>query len=519
MSRPRVLALVLTATLLLASCSSDDGGSSATSTTRAGGAGTTSTATATTEPVDRPDGPAATVSSEMPEDGAPFLGAAREGDDLKSAGYVEQEFAVTGTATSYEADGELSENGEWELKETGEEGEYTTRILVRRPAEKADSNGTVLLEWLNVSGGLDANPDYSYTEEEILRGGYTWIGMSAQSIGVEGGPVAVPVLKDNAMVDSIVGAGLKKIDPTRYGDLSHPGDQFSYDMFTQVARALRSDDGQILGGIPVDRLIAMGESQSAFALTTYANGVQPLTEAFDGFLIHSRGGPGLPLTGGDKPDIDISSAITGAPAKIRTDLRAPTLMIQSEADVLGVLNFYPARQPDSDTVRTWEMAGTAHVDQYLLGSISSGFDCGAEINDGPMHFVLKAGLRALDTWVRAGTAPPEAEPFETEDAEGETRYVRDEDGIVEGGVRTPVVDVPTRVLSGEPGPSADVVCLLAGSTIPMTPARLKALYGTASDYEAEYEKSADEAIEAGFVLKEDREALLEEAQPDLIGKG
>ncbi|MCB0976263.1 MAG: hypothetical protein KDB02_02280, partial [Acidimicrobiales bacterium] len=204
---------------------------------------------------------------------------------------------------------------------------------------------------------------------------------------------------------------------------------------------------------------------------------------------------------------------------IRTDLRAPTLMLQSESDVLGVLNFYPARQPDSDTVRTWEMAGTAHVDEYLLGPITSAFDCGAEINDGPMNFILKAGLRALDTWVRDGTAPPKAEPFKTEEAEGEVRYVRDEDGIVEGGVRTPPVDVPTRVVSGEPGPSADVVCLLAGSTIPMSPGRLKTLYGTASDYRTEYEKATDDAIKAGFVLKEDRKALLDEAQPELIGKG
>ena len=39
----------------------------------------------------------------------------------------------------------------------------------------------------------------------------------------------------------------------------------------------------------------MGESQSAYALTTYVNGVHPLTGLFDGFLIHSRGGAAMPL--------------------------------------------------------------------------------------------------------------------------------------------------------------------------------------------------------------------------------
>ena len=48
---------------------------------------------------------------------------------------------------------------------------YVTRILVRRPAEDADFNGTVVVEWLNVSGGVDANPDYSYLGDEIHRGG------------------------------------------------------------------------------------------------------------------------------------------------------------------------------------------------------------------------------------------------------------------------------------------------------------------------------------------------------------
>ena len=33
--------------------------------------------------------------------------------------------------------------------------DYRTRILVYRPADAARFNGTVVVEWLNVSGGLD----------------------------------------------------------------------------------------------------------------------------------------------------------------------------------------------------------------------------------------------------------------------------------------------------------------------------------------------------------------------------
>lgn len=48
-----------------------------------------------------------------------------------------------------------------------------------------------------------------------------------------------------------------------------------FDMFAQVARALRAGDG--LGGLAPSALIAVGESQSAAGLVTYVNGDQPLT--------------------------------------------------------------------------------------------------------------------------------------------------------------------------------------------------------------------------------------------------
>ena len=49
----------------------------------------------------------------------------------------------------------------------------------------------------------------------------------------------------------------------------------------------------------------MGESQSAYALTTYVNGVHPLDRVFDGFLVHSRGGAAMPL-GEPGPRVDLA---------------------------------------------------------------------------------------------------------------------------------------------------------------------------------------------------------------------
>ena len=378
-------------------------------------------------------------------------------------------------------------------------------MLVRRPPAEAFS-GTVLVEWLNVSGGFDAAPDYRFTSDEILRAGHAWIGVSAQYVGIQGGPVAMSTPLSAA---AGAGRGLRALDPERYGDLRHPGDAFAYDIFTQVALAARS--GQLLGDLGgPERVLALGESQSGIALTTYANGVQPLSGAFDGFLIHSRGGATAPL-GFPAQGIDIQETVTGPATMIRDDLDVPVLVLLSESDVVGVLNFLPARQPDSARFRLWEVAGTAHADRFLLGPIADDLGCASPINDGPHHVVAKAALRALDAWVRDGTAPPMGDRLTVTD---DGAYARDEDGNVLGGIRTPPVDVAVDVLSGDPDRSGPLTCILFGTTSPIPRARLAERYADRAAYERAFAAAADEAIAAGFALPEDRDALLAYARPE-----
>ena len=420
-------------------------------------------------------------------------------------GWVEEELAVSGFATTYTSEGDLPTDGKFDLGTAFEEP-YATRVVVRRPPA-ADFNGTVLVEWLNVSGGFDASPDYSYLAEEILRGGYAWVGVSAQYVGIEGGPVAVSTPASEA---AGAGEGLRVLDPERYGELDHPGDAFSYDIYTQAAEAAGS--GDLLGGLEPEQVLAVGESQSGFALTTYANGVQPLTETFDGFLIHSRGGATAPLGVFDS-GIDIAGTLGGEPTTVRDDLDVPVLTLESETDVVGILNYLPARQPDSERFRLWEVAGTAHADRYLLGPLADQLGCPAPVNDGPQHLVAKAALRALDTWVRDGVEPATAERLAVAGA----AYERDRDGIVRGGIRTPLVDVPVDVLSGDPALDGPLQCLLFGSTNPLPEGRLSELYADEAAYLAAFEEAADAAVSAGFVLPEDREALLAYAQPSRVG--
>jgi alpha/beta hydrolase family protein len=492
------MAFMCVAIILAASCSS--------SKTEPNTSGTRAS-TVTTTTAARPSGPTADMSRELAGGNGVFIGSATPAN-VQQVGYVEREYVAAGTATSYKVDGSLTGDGRWTFVPNAS-APYRTRVLVRAPADPKVFSGTVIVEWLNVSGGVDADPDWVSIREEIIRRGDAWVGVSAQLIGVMGGPVLVKVQGPGA---DAAGKGLKAIDPVRYGSLAHPGDGFSLDIFTQVARALRAGSG--LGSLRPQRMIAAGESQSAFALVSYYNGVQPLAHAFDGFFVHSRGAVGLPLvTAGNYADI--SGAIGGTPTIFRTDQAAPVLDIQTETDVTSILNSYAARQPDSEHFRLWEVAGTAHADQHLVGPNAQYIDCGTPINNGPMHIVAKAALRALTNWLTAGTAPVIAPRIDV--APGATPQVRrDADEIALGGIRTPPVDVPVAALSGAPGPNPSTICLLLGSTKPFSTARLAQLYQSRAAYLQRYNADADVAIKAGFVLPEDRAALLAFAEPSHI---
>ena len=398
--------------------------------------------------------------------------------DVSHDGYVQHEYLATGTASSYRLTAPLTTDGRWKFCPTPPRP--TGPASSSAAGEGIGFSGTVVVEWLNVSGGVDADPEWTSLQEEIVRRGDVWVGVSAQRIGVNGGPVLVKV---DVPGSEAAGKGLKAIDPARYGSLDLPGDGFSFDIFTQAARALRTGAG--LSGLRPQRLIAAGESQSAFALVTYYDGVEPLAHAFDGYFVHSRGSVGLPLVAPGKY-ADIAHAITGTPAIFRTDQHAPVLDIQTETDVTSILNSSVARQPDSDRFRLWEVAGTAHADAHLIGSGVKYIHCGVPINNGPMHLVAKAALpRRCTNWIETGTAPVVAPVSRSR----RTRYL--EPGPTPTASRSAVSarrrsTCPSSALSGRPGPNPSTICLLLGSSKPFSAARLAQLYPSRAEYLARY---------------------------------
>ena len=206
--------------------------------------------------------------------------------------------------------------------------------------------------------------------------------------------------------------------------------------------------------------------------------------------------------------LDLATMARAAPTRLRDDLDVPVLVLQTETDLFAPLDYLPARQPDAERLRVWEVAGAAHADLFQIGAFEEFLGCPQPVNRGQQVYVVRAALRHLDGWARGGEPAPAAPPLAVQDG----GLALDGNGNALGGVRTPVVDAPVEVLSGLSGPDAPLLCRLFGSTTPLPPQRLAELYPTRADYLAAYEQATDRAIARGFVLPEDRAAVLAEAR-------
>ncbi len=443
------------------------------------------------------------------------------GFDLASRGYVAEEYFLSGSAQSFRHMVEPADDGEW-VVEPIESENYMTRFVVYRPADMTCFSGTVHIEWLNVSGGLDAAPGWLYAHRQFMRSGDAWAGVSAQKAGIDGGAVDV-------------GLHLKAADPDRYSRLQHPGDAYSFDIFTQVIEAIRGRSGVLAQG-KAGPLLAMGSSQSAMALVTYVNAIDPHVTGIDGYLIHGRGAEAMPLDGRFIP-WEYGENRTGR-HRIRNTPRVPVLTLQSETDVV-LLGGGRARQADTGTFRLWEVAGAAHFDTYGLhaslyddGNRSPGelaalvaavgrtqAASGLAYSRGwQMHYVLQSAIAHLADWAILEMPLPLAHWLESSDADA-SRLQVDDHGLVRGGVRSPWVDVPTAIHSGLRGNAGGAPYdLLFGKSVPFEPHVLEDLYPRGrTEYLDRYTTALEGAVSSGFILAADQEEIMAVADVEWPG--
>jgi Alpha/beta hydrolase domain len=420
-------------------------------------------------------------------------------DDLDAIGYVEEEFFLAGEAPSYQETEVPGFDGHWSVEEAGT-APFVTRALVQRPRDASRFNGTVVVGWNNVTAGYELLADLPILFEE----GFAYVCASAQRVGVDG--VGQPP------------QGLKAWDPERYRALTHPGDRYSYGIFTAAARAVGPARERTpvdpMGGLEVERVVALGASQSAARLTTYLNAVQPRTSAFDGFLVLICFGSGAAIN--DDAVFDPNGPRVNPIFRTRTQLRddlVPVMVVNSETETTA---YFAARQRDTDTFRFWEVAGASHVSAPQLGRRAAKAERdGVTMRENPLppsHIsyvpAASAALGHLQRWMSGGTPPPVQPTIEM--AGDPPTIARDEHANALGGVRMPGVEVPVAHNTGVS--PVEGLGGLGGVHEPFGREQLVALYGDHATYVARFSEAAAAAVTAGVLRASEADRLVEEAR-------
>ncbi|MBV9505856.1 MAG: hypothetical protein JO323_12705 [Acidobacteriia bacterium] len=437
-------------------------------------------------------------------------------------GYVEEEFLISGTANVYD----WPKAGPATVRT--EHAPYTTRVLVRRPINRAKFSGNVAVEMLNPSNRFDLNIGWALSQREFVRNGDAWVGITAK-------PIAVAALKafDRERYKELSWANPVPLeDPRNCAQVPNDSERTTenglvWDINTQTGAWLKSRNksNPLLYGVsasaahPVQHLYAWGFSQIGGFLVTYANAIHPLDvqangrPMFDGYII------GTPVLG--TPINQCSGAIPADdPRRKVHNTGVPVIRIMTSSDYLLAI---AARQPDSDTdsekFRNYELAGAAHAtpdELYYAAAPADIVKAGRQVppmncKEGPRsRFPSSVGFnaawRALDDWVRKGIPAPHAEPIRAENG----KPVLDEFGNLQGGVRSPFVDVPISAWFGSS--TGESFCFIAGHESPIEPGQLKRLYPDHYTYERQVAEDVAKLVEQRWITPQDGDELIAEAK-------
>jgi Alpha/beta hydrolase domain len=373
---------------------------------------------------------------------------------LKGRGYdyTENEYFFSGDAT------QLS---------SGATAPFTSRMLVRLPRAAKRFSGTVVVEWLNVTGQSDLETAWPVEAKYLMRHGIGYVGVSAQLAGVCCGPTT-----------------LKGWDPVRYAPLVHPSDEFGYDVFSQAIRALRGPGhhgADPMRGLRARKIVVTGASQSAAQLTSFVN---------DGY---NRGQIDLyVITRGGGPYGDFST---------------PIFQLNEENNEIP--------QRDNSRFVGWQEAGAAHApyqwwgyiarEEQRDGTYSPGVDPineACSVNHGSADYSTRALSHWVTRYLRTRKLPPPAPRVQT-DASG--AIVRDRDGLAKGGLRHVFVQTPV-------GYNSSTGCPLFGTYTPWSADKIKSLYRTHGAYVKRVVRSSREEVRRGWMLRADRHDAIQKAR-------
>jgi hypothetical protein len=466
-------------------------------------------------------------------DSYPFMSAnhAVEPFDLNKVGYVEKEYLVSGRANVYD----YASNGGLKVRSAG--APYTTRILVRYPADPRKFSGNVVVELLNPSDKYDEDLVWDLIRNYLIENGDAYVGITSKPIAAE---------------------FLKRFEPKRYASLSwanpvpldqtckNPGpallpghssprteDGLIWDIVTQVGALLKSQSPtNPVANLHVHYLFQTAYSQTGAYVGTYIADFQSHAllpnkkPIYDGFLIGGAAGVSAINQCANPPEHGQPGAL------VRSS--EPVIRIMSLTDFYRFEPFptYLERRPDSDTpndrYRLYEVAGAAHVVATLDQSAPSQADvlaggikpakvvCKGPESDFPSQYVYDGALANLERWVRDGIPAPHAARIAvSKPGDPNATMLTDRYGNARGGVRTPAVDVPTATYYGAStavGPdTTPPTCTIVGHMVPFDHARLKKLYPTHADYVKRVSADVDRLMSERWITAADGQKIKSEA--------
>jgi hypothetical protein len=442
--------------------------------------------------------------------GTSYLPELRMGVDLEAAGYVEQEFLLSGTASVW------CHSEEDRLVAARADLPFCTRVLVRRPVT-SEPSGLVQVEPLHPD--LDSALVWNAIHPWLLRGGHAWMGVTvfpgtAQQLG-------------------------ELIDPARYLDIAIPEEGQQYDILATAVTALLAGE---FGPLTADRVILAGMSATgSFCRVVLQDGFHESwarsdgRRLIDGYLIGissgGAGAAGYPRLSPDDPERPADDPRRTIDPR---DCIAFEVLSETEAETHETVT-----RPDTDagatgTYRLYEIAATAHIEAQpsaltnlqqfeRRGGRRPAFDVNEQRGDGRFDLYLRGAIDAMERQLTNGVVPPRMQRFEHR--HGTEELVRDDDGNVVGGVRTPWITVPTAAYAphstasdeSEPPPEwmpfsrPDMLARLVGSMRPFRLDDLRARYGTRAGYLDRFADAVAEQVAAGLLLAEDADELLREA--------
>ena len=466
----------------------------------------------------------------------PFLGAAYqvEPTDLAKWGYVEEEYLVSGNASVYDYAADKS------VKVIHAGASYVDRIIVRRPKDMRRFNGRALVEMLNASVGPDISFQWSGSHDFLMSNGYVYVGVTSKPYSAE---------------------KLRQFDPARYARISwanpapkqgcekpgpwaqFPGwstnateDGLLWDIVAQVGVLLKTKDAaNPLHASPARRVFLSGHSQSGGYVGTFARDFQDVlrmpdgSPIYDGFMQTGSAGLSMinqcsPTPSYDDPHMTMRSAMPLIRVMTLTDFYNYTPEIK---------NYRTRVKPDSDApgdlFRLYEVAGAEHsaaaffkygaampADMIRAGNkpLERKRCLGTDYNPFELGIVFDAALESLDRW-RDGTPPPHADRIVMDrPGDPDSKATFDGHGNVQGGFRTPRLNVPVASYYGKSIVEGDAArsCFNRGYSVAFDDATLKTLYPTHADYVAKVKASVADLTAKRFLTRWDGQRIIAQAE-------